>query len=97
MHIRMERAFSYDVKDQPGVFRTLPAGWVGEVDDDIGAAAVKDGAAVDTEQKKAKPAKAPSDKEIVDGLSEAEKADFDKLDAAGKAKFIADKKSADNG
>lgn len=57
MNVRMDRAFTYDVKDQPGVTRTLPAGWVGDVEDEIGEAAVEDGSAVDTATKPEKPAK----------------------------------------
>lgn len=93
MHIRMDRAFTYDVEGQPGVYRTLPAGWVGEVDDEIGKAAVDDGAAVDTAPKPEKPRKF-SDKEIVEGLSQDDKAAYDKLDAAEKAKFIEAKRAA---
>lgn len=58
MYVRMDRAFTYDVKDQPGVTRTLPAGWVGDVEDEIGDAVVKDGAGIDTSPKpEKKPAK----------------------------------------
>jgi len=46
MFIRMKRDFPYPVEGQKGVTRTLPAAWSGEVDDVIGKAAVKAGAAV---------------------------------------------------
>ena len=36
----------------------------------------------------------PTDKEIVDGLSQDDKAAYDKLDDAGKAKFITAKRAA---
>lgn len=93
MNVRMDRAFTYDVKDQPGVTRTLPAGWVGDVEDEIGKAAVKDGSAIDTAPKPEKPKKV-TDKEIIEGLSENEKADYEKMDAEAKAKFIDGKRSA---
>lgn len=57
MNVRMVRAFTYDVEGQDGVTRTLPAGWVGDIEDEIGQAAVKDGSAVDTAPKSDKPAK----------------------------------------
>lgn len=45
--------------------------------------------------KKAKGEKKPlTDKEVLDGLSADEKAAYDKLDDAAKAKFLADKKAA---
>lgn len=59
MNVRMKRPFTYDVDGGKGVKRTLPAGWVGEVDDEIGMAAVKAGAAVDIEAEDAPPAPAP--------------------------------------
>lgn len=44
--------------------------------------------------KKAKGEKKPLTKEVVDGLSADERAAYDKLDDAAKAKFIADRKAA---
>lgn len=38
--------------------------------------------------------KPPTDKDILDGLSAEEKAAYDKLDDAAKAKFLSDKKAA---
>lgn len=92
MHIRMTRNFDYDVAARPGVFRTLPAGWVGEVEDEVGAAAIEAGAAEDTQPKEEK--KPLSSKEIIAALSAEEKAAFDKMDQPAKAKFLADKKAA---
>lgn len=50
MNVRMKRAYTYDVDGGKGVKRTLPAGWVGEVDDKIGEAAIEAGAAFNTEE-----------------------------------------------
>ena len=96
MHVRMKRDFTYDVPDRPGITRTLPAGWAGEVDDDVGEAAVEDGAAENavTALEPEKKQKAPTSKEIIEALSADEKAAFDKLDGPAKGKFLADKKAA---
>ena len=64
MHVRMKRRHEYDVPERPGVRRALPAGWAGELPDDIGAAAVEAGAAIASDtpapaKKAKKPAKAP--------------------------------------
>lgn len=58
MNIRMKRDFPYPVEGKKGVRRTLPAGWVGEVDDKIGDAAVKAGAGIDTDKEAGAPEKA---------------------------------------
>jgi len=58
MNVRMKRAYTYDVAGGKGVKRTLPAGWVGEVDDKIGEAAIEAGAAVNTEEDQDKSGKA---------------------------------------
>ena len=55
MNIRMKRDFPYPVEGKKGVRRTLPAGWVGEVEDHVGAAAVKAGAGVDTDNEAGEP------------------------------------------
>ncbi len=94
MFVRMNREHTYDVADQPGVTRTLPAGWVGEVDDEVGEAAVKAGAAENTAPKSEKAAKPMTDKEAIATFSADEKAAYDKMDDAGKSKAIADKKAA---
>lgn len=47
-----------------------------------------------TEKKAGKGKPEQTDKEVIDGLSVDDKAAYDKLDEAGKAKFIADKKAA---
>lgn len=62
MNIRMKRDFPYPVEGKKGVRRTLPAGWVGEVEDDVGAAAVKAGAGVDTDKEAGEPDKAEKPK-----------------------------------
>lgn len=62
MNIRMKRDFPYDVKGRKGVRRILPAGWVGEVEDDVGEAAVKAGAGVDTDKEAGEPEKAEKPK-----------------------------------
>ena len=49
MNIRMKRDFPYPVEGRKGVRRILPAGWVGEIDDKIGQAAVDAGAGIDTD------------------------------------------------
>lgn len=49
MNVRMKRDYTYDLEGGKGVKRTLPAGWVGEVDDKIGEKAVKAKAAVNTD------------------------------------------------
>lgn len=49
MNVRMKRDYTYDLEGGKGVKHTLPAGWVGEVDDKIGEAAVKAKAAINTE------------------------------------------------
>jgi len=96
MHVRMKRAFTYDVPDQPGVTRTLPAGWAGEVDDDVGEAAVEDGAAENAVAvaEPEKKLRVPTSKEIIAALSDDEKAAFEKLDGPAKGKFLADKRAA---
>lgn len=58
MYVRMDREHTYPVADQPGVTRTLPAGWVGDVDDDVGAKAVEVGAAFDMTPKAEKKTRA---------------------------------------
>ena len=40
MNVRMKRDYTYDLEGEKGVKRTLPVGWVGEVDDEIGEEAV---------------------------------------------------------
>lgn len=59
MFIRMKRDFPYPVEGQKGVTRTLPASWSGEVDDVVGKAAVKAGAAV-TQAKAKKVRRSPT-------------------------------------
>lgn len=49
MNVRMKRDYTYDLEGEKGVKHTLPAGWVGEVDDEIGEAAVKAKAAINTD------------------------------------------------
>lgn len=44
--VRIKRPFRYDVPGRPGVRRELPAGWAGELPDDIAAAAEAEGAEV---------------------------------------------------
>ena len=51
MFVRINREHTYDVADQPGVTRTIPAGWAGEVDDEVGKEAVEAGAAEDANPK----------------------------------------------
>ena len=62
MNIRMKRAYTYKVEGKGGVTRTLPAGWVGEVDDKVGEAAVKAGAGIDTDKEAGEPEKAEKPK-----------------------------------
>lgn len=62
MNIRMKRDFPYPVEGKKGVRRTLPAGWVGEVEDEVGAAAVKAGAGFDTDKEAGEPEKAEKPK-----------------------------------
>ena len=58
MYVRMDREHTYPVDGEPGVTRTLPAGWVGDVDDEVGGAAVEAGAAFDMTPKAEKKPKA---------------------------------------
>lgn len=62
MNIRMKRDFSYPVPGDKGIRRTLPAGWVGEVEDEVGAAAVEAGAGIDTDEEAGEPKKAEKPK-----------------------------------
>ncbi|WP_374322835.1 hypothetical protein [Brevundimonas sp.] len=62
MNIRMKRDFSYPVPGNKGIRRTLPAGWVGEVEDEVGAAAVEAGAGIDTDEEAGEPEKAEKPK-----------------------------------
>lgn len=47
MEIRVKRSHTYEVR--PGVSRTLPTGWAGSVNDDVGQSAVDAGNAVRTD------------------------------------------------
>ena len=44
--VRIKRPFRYDVPGRPGVRRELPAGWAGDLPDDVAVAAEAEGAEV---------------------------------------------------
>lgn len=72
MHIRAKKSFSYKLPD--GRERRVPRGWVGEMPDDIGSAAVADGRAADAGGGSTSPqASAPNTTdENLDGMSHAD-------------------------
>ncbi|MBB5770880.1 hypothetical protein HNP47_000849 [Brevundimonas vesicularis] len=66
-----------------------------EISKDEAASAKKTGwFSAPKHQAEAAPPSEPTDAEIIDALSADDKAAYDKLDDAGKAKFLADKKAA---